>query len=159
MRTLDLQIARKILWWSAVLLPAGAVAASFFFPTWPAKRFLVFYVAPLFLAAPIWVRLRISERPRTGGLPSILDAGVFLLSFLRFVAGEVLPFSGHMLFLTYSGLTTRRTAYRLLALGLLVETTVFKLWLWRDPRSWALGLAIGLVAAAFYQWPASRPAI
>jgi hypothetical protein len=157
-RTLDLQTTRRILWWSAVLLPAGAIAASFFFPDWEAKRLLIFYIAPLFFAAPIWVRVRISEWQTLSSSSFTLDAVVFLLSFLRFVSGQFLPFSGHMLFLTYSGLTTRSTGYRLLALGLLVETTIFKLWLWRDPTSWALGLAIGLIAAALYHWPASRSA-
>jgi hypothetical protein len=158
-RALDLQTTRRVLWWSAVLLPVGAVAASFFFPDWPAKRLLIFYIAPLFFAAPIWVRLRISEWQTPFSSSFALDATVFLLSFLRFVSGQFLPFSGHMLFLTYSGLVTRRTGYRLLTLGLLVETTIFKLWLWRDPTSWALGLAIGLIAAVIYHWPASRPAI
>jgi hypothetical protein len=65
------------------------------------------------------------------------------------VLGEVLPFSGHMLFLTYSGLTTTARWYRWLALVLLAETTVFKLWVWRDVYSWSLGLVIGLVAAVW----------
>jgi hypothetical protein len=75
------------------------------------------------------------------------------------VLGELLPFSGHMLFLAYSGLTTRRTWYRGLALALLVETTVFKLWLWRDVTSWALGLALGLLAAFGYSRSTARPAV
>ena len=71
------------------------------------------------------------------------------LAFARFVVGTVLPFSGHMLFLTYTVLTIGRVRwYRRLAVVLLVETTIFKLWLWRDPYSWSIGLGLGAVAAA-----------
>ena len=76
-----------------------------------------------------------------------LDVLVFVLAAARFGVGERLPFSGHMLFLTYTILTTRDRPYRWLALGLLVETTLFKLGLWSDPRSWSIGLLVGAIAA------------
>ncbi|MBA2670105.1 MAG: hypothetical protein H0U67_07035, partial [Gemmatimonadetes bacterium] len=69
----------------------------------------------------------------------------------------MLPFSGHMLFLTYSGLVTRHAWYRVLAAVLLAETTVFKLWLWDDPSSWVWGLALGAVAAAVHAAALLRP--
>jgi hypothetical protein len=78
----------------------------------------------------------------------VVDAVVLALAFARFVTG-LLPFSGHMLFLTYS-LFARPVSprYRWVALALLAETTVYKLWHWHDPRSWAIGLAAGMVAVA-----------
>lgn len=115
--------------------------------------FLAVYAAPMFLAAPLWWRGRLGVAPRV----QAIDAAVTLLAFARFVVGEVLPFSGHMLFLTY-GVLAKPVAkgYRLLALVLLAETTVFKLWIWRDPRSWALGLVLGVAAAALARVVAGR---
>ena len=107
--------------------------------------FLAVYAAPMFLAAPLWWRGRLNAAAPV----QAIDAAVTLLAFARFVIGDVLPFSGHMLFLSYSaaaGPVAR--GYRLLAFVLIAETTLFKLWIWRDPRSWVLGLALGLAGAA-----------
>ncbi|MGH7461097.1 MAG: hypothetical protein ACREMA_08720 [Longimicrobiales bacterium] len=145
--TVSVETARRALFWCALVLPAAPVGAAFFAQGWPAQRFLVFYVAPLFLAAPLWVRVRLRESTPQLSLHTIVDATVFMLSFARFVLAPVLPFSGHMMFLTYSGLTTRTAGYRLLALLLLAETTWFKLWLWRDSATWSVGLILGIVAA------------
>jgi hypothetical protein len=110
-------------------------------------RFLVLYVAPIFLAAPLWMRHRLRGfEQRSGGVQAI-DAAVFALSVLRFVAGEALPFSGHMLFLTYTGITVRASGYRWLVVLLLIETTIFKFVLWDDRRSWGIGLGLGVAAA------------
>jgi hypothetical protein len=100
----------------------------------------------MFLAAPLWIRHRLRGFERRSAGENAIDATVFVLAMLRFVVGEVLPFSGHMLFLTYTGITVRASSYRWLVLLLLIETTIFKLVLWRDPRSWGIGLALGLVA-------------
>lgn len=150
---------RRLLVWGAVVLPAAAIAAALVVHGWAAQRFLAFYVAPLFLAAPLWVRLRLEAKSIEWNGRTIVDIAVLVLSFLRFVLGEILPFSGHMLFLVYSGLTTRERWYQLLGLVLLIETTVFKLWLWRDRYSWGLGLALGLLAALVVRMRPSRPAI
>jgi hypothetical protein len=77
-----------------------------------------------------------------------LDAIVFLLASLRFVVGERLPFSGHTLFLTYAGVTASIARYRWVALALFIGTTGVKLWVWRDPFSWAAGILLGLAAGA-----------
>jgi hypothetical protein len=55
-----------------------------------------------------------------------------------------------MLFLTHAA-ATGRGGVRRPAVGLLLETTWFKLTIWDDPRSWALGLAAGLASAALYR--------
>ena len=110
-------------------------------------RFLALYVAPIFGAAPLWIRERLAHRPPLPLRVWLIDGLVVALSAIRFVVGPALPFSGHMLFLTYSGLVSRRRGYRWLALVLIAETTVFKFWEWHDPGSWAVGLAVGVVAA------------
>jgi hypothetical protein len=110
---------------------------------------MALYVAPLFLAAPLWARQRLDMLEHLTARALVADVLVTSLAFARFVAGERLPFSGHMLFLAYTLLTPGLASwYRLLAVVLLVETTVFKLWLWSDATSWALGLVLGVGAAA-----------
>jgi hypothetical protein len=109
-------------------------------------RFLALYVAPMFLAAPLWVRQRLIGYEQRDAAVHAIDAVVFALAVARFGVGEMLPFSGHMLFLTYTGITVRASGYRWLVALLLIETTIFKLVLWRDPASWSIGLALGVAA-------------
>jgi hypothetical protein len=123
----------------------------------PARLFWIAYVAPLFLAAPLWLRNRLAV-PLRLDVRSIVDAAVLSLSVARFVTGTILPFSGHTLFLTYSGLNVGSRAYRILALLLFVETTWFKLFLWRDTKSWGIGIAIGLIATALTLWGSRKVA-
>jgi len=116
-------------------------------------RFLVLYVAPMFLAGPIWARHRLADIEHRKPAVNSIDAGVFTLAVIRFVtSGLLAPFSGHMLFLTYTGITVRASSYRWLVALLLVETTIFKLVLWRDPKSWGLGLALGALAGVVATW-------
>jgi hypothetical protein len=139
---------------TAVVAPLACLAAAAvawaWQDSWPAARFLALYVAPLFLAAPLWARERLRAFVRTPRDPAwrlVVDVAVVLLSVARFVAGETLTFSGHMLFLTYTALLPASRAYRVVTAGLLVETTVFKLVLWNDVTSWSLGLVLGVLAA------------
>ena len=55
----------------------------------------------------------------------------------------VLPYSGHMLFLTYAALAPGGRAMRVAALLLAALASVFKLVLWHDAPNWGLGLALG----------------
>jgi hypothetical protein len=113
-----------------------------------AARYLAFYTAPLLFAVAVWLRERMTLVRGNWSMLMLADATVLTLAAVRFIAGAVVPFSGHMLFLSYSMLAVPvRRAYRLLALALLVETTIFKLLIWSDTRSWALGLALGVTAA------------
>lgn len=110
-------------------------------------RFFLLYVAPMLIATPIWLRLRLAEGPLSFSRRWLLDAVVVFVSALRGIGVPGLPFSGHTLFLTYSGIVTPHRGYRVLALLLMLETTVFKLWLWQDPKSWSLGIAAGILLA------------
>jgi hypothetical protein len=133
-----------------VLCALGATYALVAWGSWPAARFLVAYVAPMCVAVPWWVRERLrafAQAPWISPGRLLLDASVVVLAIARFGIGETLPFSGHMLFLSYSFLTTSARSYRLAALAFLIETTIFKLLVWQDARSWAVGLVLGLVAA------------
>jgi hypothetical protein len=69
---------KRMLRWCAVLFPASALVAAFVVDGWPARRFLALYVAPLFLAAPLWGELRVGENGPTFSRRSVVDALVFL---------------------------------------------------------------------------------
>jgi len=146
----EVRTLRTLLLWATILCPAVAIIAGLFAPTWPLQRGLIFYIAPLFFIGPLWLRLQLGERPLRWGTLWALDLGIFVLALLRFVTGTWLPFSGHMLFLTYSALTTTSARYRALALALALETAWFKFVLWHDPRKFWIGLVGGAVAALVF---------
>jgi hypothetical protein len=155
-----LTTVRRALLWCAVIFPLGAIGATLFVEDWPARRFLLFYLAPLFAIGPLWVRLRLGDTSRRFDLIAGIDAAVFVFSVARFLSGTLLPFSGHMLFLTYSAIVTNRPSYRIIALLLLCVTTWFKLALWRDQASWGIGLVLGFilgVAALLLERESERP--
>ena len=144
-------LLRRWLAIAAAVLPLLTVAAAPCAPGWPAQRYLAFYLAPLVMIAPLWLRQRLAEPGSLAGGRLLVDAAVFVLAAVRTVG--VLPFSGHVLFLVHTGLTARgpgATAYRILAAVFLLETTWFKLRIWHDPTSWSLGIAAGLASAAAY---------
>ena len=116
--------------------------------SWGSVRFFVFYAAPLFLAAPLWMRSRVCAITQLSSLALVMDVVVFVASVARFAASAIFPFSGHMLFLTYTLLTARARWYGWLAAALIIETSFFKLVLWHDQRSWMIGLVLGAVAGA-----------
>jgi hypothetical protein len=149
-------LLERALPWAAVLLTTAAVLAGFLVvEAGPARRFVVFYIAPMVLAFPLWARVRLESIETEPAGRVALDAAVTVLAVLRTLTGA-LPFSGHMLFLVYSLLTTPRLWYRVVALLLIVETTWFKLGIWSDVLSWSLGLAAGLVSAALYAFLGRR---
>ena len=138
---------RALLLVTALVCPAIAVFAGLRASNWAVERGLNFYIAPLFFAGPLWLRVRLGEAVPRWGARWAMDLSVFALAVLRFVTGHWLPFSGHMLFLTYSGMTTRSGGYRVFAVALALETAWFKFVLWHDPRSFWLGVIGGALAA------------
>lgn len=126
--------------------------------SWGSVRFFVYYAAPLFLAAPLWMRSRVCVITQLSNLALAMDVVVFVASVARFAAAAVFPFSGHMLFLTYTLLTARARWYAWLAVALIMETSFFKLVLWHDRESWLLGLALGALTgvAVRFASPASK---
>ncbi|HJU69782.1 MAG TPA: hypothetical protein VJ650_16190 [Gemmatimonadaceae bacterium] len=139
---------RGVLLAAAIVLPVAVTIAAQFSSHPRGPLFIPLYVAPLVTAAPIWLRIRLAERPLALSAIWILDVLVLSLGALRALGTGWIPFSGHTLFLTYSPLVTRHRGYRVVALVLFLETTVFKLWVWRDPSTWALGIGVGLLLAA-----------
>lgn len=138
---------RRALGVCAAAVPILFAAAALVVDGWAARRFLLLYAAPFFVAFFVWARLWMDRVGRDAPGALAVDAAAVALGAVRF-AGPFVPFSGHMLFFTYSALTTRSPGYLLLVLALAAETTWFKLALWRDPRSWGLGIAVGAALAA-----------
>jgi hypothetical protein len=135
---------------AAIALPLVCAAAALVVDDWRARRFLLAYVAPFFVALPLWVRRRLARAERWSGPEMALDGAVVTLGALRF-AGGFLPFSGHALFFAYSFLTVPSRGYRLLAALLLAETAYFKLVVRSDPHSLALGTVLALAFAALHR--------
>jgi hypothetical protein len=138
---------RRVFAIAAVAVPLVFAAGALVVDGWAARRFLLLYVAPFFVAFLAWARIRVDALGRTSAGALAVDALAVVLGAIRF-AGAPVPFSGHMLFFAYSALTTRSAPYRLLVVVLAVQTTWFKLVLWRDVASWALGIAAGVALAA-----------
>jgi hypothetical protein len=93
----------------------------------------------------LWGGLRVAKLDSYARGQLALDATVFSAALARFAIGEVLPFSGHMLFFGYTLLTTQETWYRILCFLLILETTWFKLYLWKDWTTWIVGSVSGLI--------------
>ena len=133
----------------AVAATVACLAAVPFVEGWAARRYLLLYLAPLFAACGWWARGRLRDPGAAAPGRLAADAAVLAVAAVR-MAGAYVPLSGHMMFLTHAA-GTARGPVRLLALAMLLETTWFKLVVWRDPASWALGLAAGLAAAVTYR--------
>jgi len=154
---------------AAVVLPlltifwpplAEAIGGSRVYPDFLGLRYATYYVAPMTVAAPLWVCARLHELPELSPRRLALDALVFTISATRSVPVVALtPLSGHALFLSYTALTTRDRRYVVLAFAGLAGTTWIKLVEWRDPFTWAIGLALGVaLALAFHRGGAPRTA-
>jgi hypothetical protein len=95
-----------------------------------------------------WLHLRLARLETLPDGALALDAGVFGAAALRTFGGfGVIPWSGHLLFLTYSFATTADRRYRALAALLWLVATITKLRYRDDPGAWALGCLLGLALA------------
>ena len=137
---------RRVLLVGAVGIPLLFAAAALGV-NGSARRFLLFYIAPFFVAFFAWAWIRVGRIEGDRPLALAVDGVATVLGAIRF-GGLPVPFSGHMLFYAYAALTTRSTRFLLLILALAAEATWYKLVVWRDPRSWALGIATGAALAA-----------
>ncbi len=139
---------------------AALAAVTRYRGDWPTQRFLLFYMAPLFAFGAVWARATLSTMDD-------VDPRVVLVDGLAFVAGAIragggwgiLPYSGHMLFLTFVALTTDDRRFRWTAVALLAITSWFKLMLWHDWRSWSLGVVLGAAFVVARRIVLHRPSL
>jgi hypothetical protein len=116
---------------------------------WPAQRFLLVYFAPMLAYGAAWARDRLAHIDQVAPVLSAVDAFAFAAGALRAAGGwGILPYSGHMLFLSYAAAAPGPRPLRVIALALIAMTSYFKLVLWHDARTWSLGLVAGLTLAA-----------
>lgn len=138
------------------LLGAGLIAATPFIFWGIQADFLIvqcvilLYVAPLIFIFFLWLRARIDESEEWSPLRLVLDGVVVIAAVLRMVPSIGLPWSGHMVFLIYTLSTTREQLYRWIALGLVIETSIFKLWFWKDWQTWSIGTLLGMCLTLLY---------
>jgi hypothetical protein len=129
----------------SLIVPALVVAASVSFPNVVGRPWYVtFYVAPAICGFILWMKDRLQQARRYGYFEGLLDGAVILLCSLRMTA-PLVPMSGHMLFFVYATITVRSWKFRGAAIALALETTVIKLAVWGDYRSWSLGIVSGLL--------------
>ena len=141
---------RRALLVAAIALPLAALAVGLRVVDPAGRRFVILYVTPLLLIVPLWLKLRLDHLQDSFPVVRILDIAIVAFSAAR-LAGDIAPVSGHMLFLTYTVLTTPTRWYRWVAGALILETSIFKLWIWRDVNTWAWGLVVGAAAALAYR--------
>lgn len=131
--------------WTSVALAIAALVVAVLSPDRAARRYWAVFVAPMLAAAPYWVRRRLARLERIPTAARVLDGVVFLAALLRFVDVGGVPASGHTLFLTHTMVSVREPRWRVIAAALLVMTSWFKLAVWHDPQTWAVGIVAGLV--------------
>jgi hypothetical protein len=127
---------------------------------WPAQRFLIVYMAPMFAFGAWWARDLLS---RVGSAPArvlVIDALAFVAGGIRVAGGwGIIPYSGHVLFLTFVAISSNHRTILWSAIGLLVVASWFKLSLWNDCRSWSLGLMLGVLLAIVRRVAVGRTAL
>jgi hypothetical protein len=108
------------------------------------------YSVPMFFITLFFVARRIKDNSELQARNILLDAAVLFLVASRMLT-DIVPFSGHMLFLSYSFLTQKCRFYKILCLLYLLHATYVKLFLWGDPMTWAIGGLAGYVAARLHR--------
>ena len=131
----------------AVPVLIAAIAFARYRGDWPSQRFLLVYTAPLIAFGAAWARSRLRVIDTLPDRVVLLDLAAFVLGAVRIGGSAMLPYSGHMLFLTYVAITAASARWRWLAVCLIAMTTWFKLVLWHDRATWLGGLLLGLALA------------
>ncbi|MGC4033914.1 MAG: hypothetical protein QM754_19710 [Tepidisphaeraceae bacterium] len=136
---------------ASVLVPVAVVGVCLIFPRIVERpAYVAVYHAPAIGGFLLCVAYRLRSARRYGVLPGLLDAAVIVLCSLRMTA-PLVPMSGHMLLFVYAVVTTPGRLFRCVMVGLIVETTYFKLVLWGDVSSWMWGVLSG-VAMGWMYW-------
>ncbi len=145
-----LQIRSRIDRWFALLavaLPLGCIASAWTVEQPAARRYVLYYAMPLTVIVPVWGRLRLVRFAALTPTQRVADALVLIAATVRTLGGDVVPVSGHALFLTHTIVTTRNKYYRMAATGASAITLWFKLRIWNDRSSLVAGVLAGGMTA------------
>jgi hypothetical protein len=135
---LAISVASALLyaWWVTSRFPAGNLTHHYL------------YVVPVVVPFVAFLFDRASRIHVTSPLAAATDALVVFISLLRML-GHVPLISGHALFLGYAVLRPGSLVTRVSAALLLAETVYLKFFVWHDPVSPTIGIALAIAAAMF----------
>jgi hypothetical protein len=117
----------------------------------PKILFLIFYFLPITIFFVFWVNHKVKEFHKFDKL-MVIDSIVVILSALRAInsLAFILPYSGHMLFLSYLAVTIKSQKLRIFIFILLVSTTIFKVIIWKDYFTWINGMILSMPFISLY---------
>ena len=134
---------------------AISIASALLYAWWVTSRFPggnlthhYIYVVPIVVPFVAFILDRADRVYVTSPLAAATDALVVFISLLRMLA--LVPLiSGHALFLGYAVLRPGSLVTRVSAALLLAETVYLKFFVWHDPVSPTIGIALATAAALF----------
>ena len=134
---------------------AISIASGLIYALWVTRRFPggnlthhYIYVVPVIVPFVAFLMDRASRMHLTSPLAAATDSLVVFMSLLRML-GHVPLISGHALFLGYAVLRPGSFVTRTSAALLLAETVYLKFFVWHDPVSPTIGIALATAAAMF----------
>ncbi|HKO45391.1 MAG TPA: hypothetical protein VJU84_19105 [Pyrinomonadaceae bacterium] len=138
-----------------VSVVAISIASALLYAWWVTSRFPggnlthhYIYVVPIVVPFVAFILDRADRVYVTSPLAAATDALVVFISLLRMLA--LVPLiSGHALFLGYAVLRPGSLVTRVSAALLLSETVYLKFFVWHDPVSPTIGIALATAAALF----------
>ena len=151
----DLRRKNGSLIFHPVSVLAISIASALLYALWINLRFPggnlthhYIYVVPIVVPFVAFFFDRASRIHVTSPLAAAIDALVVFISLLRML-GHVPLISGHALFLGYAVLRPGSLVTRVSAALLLAETVYLKFFVWHDPVSPTIGIALATAAALF----------
>ncbi|HNO79673.1 MAG TPA: hypothetical protein PKN33_16625 [Phycisphaerae bacterium] len=110
---------------------------------WTTLHFVQYVIPPIVFSALLIVD-GLASRQCLGITRMAFDGLVIATAASRLYTTAT-PFSGHMVLFAYGLLAATNRTTRLIALLLLIHTTVLKLIVWADFSTWSYGAAMGVV--------------
>ncbi len=131
---------------AAIVLPGFALYREYIYDDWANRIDQIRYFLPMTIITPLWIYCRLNEVRHITFTQILLDLSALLIAMSRMVVAFI-PFSGHMVFLAYTFMSTKSNWYRVFAMMLLLDTTYFKWIVWGSFLNWGFGLAIAITLA------------
>ncbi|MCA9250865.1 MAG: hypothetical protein KDA54_06995 [Phycisphaerales bacterium] len=128
----------------AIVFSLVMVAYKAFRSDWLETLHFVQYAIPPIIFSALLVTDRLSGRRDSKSVKLVLDGLALAIAGSRLFTTAT-PFSGHMVLFAYGLLAAENRTTRLIALLLLIHTTVLKLIVWADFSTWSYGAAMGVV--------------
>ena len=128
----------------AIIASVGLIVLKAIRSDWTETLHFVQYVVPAIIFAAMLVAHRFAGNRAIPYLKFSFDFMTVAIAASRMVITTT-PFSGHMVLFVYGLIAAGRMWLRLVALALLIHTTVLKLFFWSDSSTWAFGLGIGAI--------------